>query len=56
MDNTGVGKELDNLSHPGESKLHSLRRGVPLSPKTRGTSYPDVLGRDGPAVLGQLLW
>ena len=51
-----VRKELDSPSHPTESKLNSSRERAPLIPKTGGTSYPDVLGRDGPTVPGQLLW
>ena len=51
---TEVGKEFGDLSYPNESKLRSLRRRAPVNPETRGTSYADVLGRDGPTVPGQL--
>ena len=50
-----VKKELDDPSHPNESKLNSSREREPLIPKTGRTSCPDVLGRDGPTVPGQLL-
>ena len=50
-----VKKELDDPSHPNESKLNSSREREPLIPKTGRISCPDVLGRDGPTVPGQLL-